>query len=281
MTKYYRLISILTLGYIVFVCVFMIYHRIWLSQGQFLILGLFAITFIGRVRTFFKDWLPFVLFFLGYELLRGLISYVGKNANILPMINIDKDIFGFVPTIKLQSLLFNPVHLMWYDYLATLLYLCHLVVPLVAGYYFWSKDRVFFRKFAFAFFILSYAAFVTYIIFPAAPPWIAGSLGYIPPVFGIVGVVTSRFLQTGAFFPLIYSFAGGNSFAAMPSLHAAFPLIVFFFLFKWSKKAGIAFIPYVLGVWFSVIYLGEHYFIDVVMGALYTFVVFVVLDKKI
>ena len=278
MTKYYRLTTFLALGYIVFVCVFMIYHRIWLSQGQFFILGLFAITFIGRVRTFFKEWLLFVWFFLGYELLRGLISYVGKNANILPMINIDKSIFGFVPTIKLQSLLYNPVHLSWYDYLSTLFYLCHLITPLIVGYYFWLKDKVFFRKFALAILVLSYAGFITYIIFPAAPPWIASSLGVIPPVVGIVEVVTSHFLQTGAFFPSIYSLAGGNSFAAMPSLHAAFPLMVFFFLFKWNKKAGIAFIPYVLGVWFSVIYLGEHYFIDVVMGAVYSIVVFLALQ---
>jgi membrane-associated phospholipid phosphatase len=252
-------------------------HRMWLSSGQFLILGLFAITFIGRVRGFLKEWLPFVLFFLGYEFLRGLISYVGKNANILPMINIDKYIFGFVPTIKLQSLLFNQAHLMWYDYMASLLYLCHLVAPLVAGIYFWSKDKVFFRTFGFAIFVLSYAAFITYIIFPAAPPWIAGNLGYLPPVAVITGVVTSHFLQTGNFYPLIYSLAGGNSFAAMPSLHAAFPLMVFFYLFKWSKKAGILFIPYVLGVWFSVIYLGEHYFIDVVVGALYASVVFILI----
>lgn len=274
MTKYYRLTVILTLGYIAFVCVFMISRGIWFSPGQFLILGLFAIVFIGRVRTFFKDWLPFVLYFLGYEFLRGLIPYVGKNANILPMINIDKSVFGFIPTIKLQSLLYNSAHLAWYDYLATALYLCHFIVPLVVGYYFWLKDRALFRKFAFAFLVLSYAAFVTYIIFPAAPPWIASSLGYIPPVAGIIGVVTSRFLQTGAFFPLIYSLAGGNSFAAMPSLHAAFPLLIFFFLLKWSKKAGILFIPYVLGAWFSVIYLGEHYFIDVVMGVAYSVVVF-------
>lgn len=280
MTKDYRLITFLTLGYIAFVCVFMVFNGIRFSTGQIIVLGLFAITFIGRVRKFLKEWILFVWFFLGYELLRGLLSYIGKNANILPMINIDKSIFGFIPTIKLQSLLYNPVHLAWYDYLATLFYLCHLVVPLLVGFYFWSKDRNFFRRFALAILVLSYAAFVTYIIFPAAPPWIASSLGYIPRVTGIIGVVTSRFLQTNTFFPLIYSLAGGDSFAAMPSLHAAFPLMVFFFLFKWSKKAGILFIPYVLGVWFSVIYLGEHYFIDVVMGIVYSVVIFLVLNKS-
>ena len=85
----------------------MISRRIWLSPGQFLIVGLFAVTFIGRIRKSLKEWFPFILFILGYEFLRGLISYVGKNVNILPMINIDKSIFGFVPVVKLQFLLYN------------------------------------------------------------------------------------------------------------------------------------------------------------------------------
>ena len=105
----------------------------------------------------------------------------------------------------------------------------------------------------------------------------AGSLGYIPHVTEITGVVLSHFFQIGVVSNSVISLLDINSVAAMPSLHAAFPLMIFFFLFKWSKKAGILFIPYVLGVWFSVIYLGEHYFIDVVMGAVYSTVIFLVI----
>lgn len=256
----------------------MISRRIWLSPGQFVILGLFAVTLIGPVRKLLKEWFPFVLFVLGYEFLRGLISYVGKNVNILPMINIDKSIFGFVPTVKLQSLLYSPVRLAWYDYLATFFYTCHVIVPVIVGYYFWLKDKIFFNKFAFAFLVLSYAGFITYIIFPAMPPWMAGNLGYLPHVTEITGVVIAHFFQAGAISHSFISLLDVNSVAAMPSLHAAFPTIVFLFLFKWSKKAGILFIPYVLGVWFSVIYLGAHYFIDVVVGAVYSVVVFLTLQ---
>jgi membrane-associated phospholipid phosphatase len=252
----------------------MISRRIWLSPGQFLILGLLAVTLIGHVRKLLKEWFPFILFILGYEFLRGLISYVGKNVNILPMINIDKSIFGFIPTVKLQSLLYNPVHLVWYDYLATLLYVCHVITPVIVGYYFWLKDKIFFSKFAFAFLILSYMAFITYIIFPAMPPWMAGSLGYLPHITEVTGVVLSHFFRIGVVSNSVISLLDINSVAAMPSLHAAFPLMIFFFLFKWSKKAGLMFLPYVLGVWFSIIYLGEHYFIDVVIGAVYSIVVF-------
>jgi membrane-associated phospholipid phosphatase len=196
------------------------------------------------------------------------------------MINIDKFIFGFVPTVKLQSLLYNPNHLMWYDYVAVILYICHFVTPMIVGYYFWLKDRKFFKKYTFGILGVSYAAFITYIIFPAMPPWMASGFGYIPQIKEVTGVVMSHFLQTTITLPSILSLAGGDAVAAMPSLHAAFPTMIFLFLYKWNKKAGIVFIPYILGVWFAVIYLGEHYFIDVAMGALYSILIFFAVEKN-
>jgi hypothetical protein len=276
----HKVSAILVLGYIGFVSIYMLSHRIWFSPDQFFVFGLFGTVFIGRARTFFKDWLPFILFFLGYEFLRGLIPYVTKNVHILPMINIDMSIFGFIPTIKLQTLLYNPTHLMWYDYIAVAFYISHFVMPMLVGYYFWLKDRVFFKKFALGILVVSYAAFVTYIIFPAMPPWMASNFGYIPPVKEVTGVVMAHFFQTSINLPSIYTLIGGNPVAAMPSLHAALPLMIFFFLVKWNKKASVFFLPYVLGVWFSVIYLGEHYFIDVMMGAIYSTVIFLLLDSK-
>jgi len=258
----------------------MISHRIWFSPDQFFVFALFGSTFLGKARLFFKDWLPFVLFYLGYEFLRGLVPFVTKTVHIFPMIDVDKFIFGYIPTIKLQSLLYNPNHLMWYDYIAVTLYICHFVTPLIVAYFFWIKDRVLFKKFAAAILVLSYAAFITYIIFPAMPPWMAGSYGYIPPVKEVTSIVMSHFLNTTLTLPSIYNFIGGNAVAAMPSLHAAFPLMIFYFLFKYNKKVGLLFVPYVLGVWFSVVYLGEHYVIDVIMGALYSTVIFLIFEKS-
>jgi membrane-associated phospholipid phosphatase len=275
-----RLMAGIAFCYIAFVCIYMISHRIWFSPDQFFVFGLFGTTFIGRARVFLKDWLPFILFYLGYEFLRGLVPYVTKNVHILPMIHIDQYIFGFIPTVKLQSLLYNPAHLMWYDYVAVTLYICHFVTPMIVGYYFWLKDRIFFKKYAFGILAVSYAAFITYIIFPAMPPWMASSYGYIPPVKEVTGVVMSHFFQTNVNLPSVLSLVGGNAVAAMPSLHAALPTMVFLFLLKWNKKAGLIFLPYVLGVYFAVIYLGEHYFIDVAMGALYAIVIFAVINSK-
>jgi len=274
-----KAVRILTIVYILFVCVYMISHRVWFSPDQFFIFGLVGTTFIGKAGIFLKDWTPFIFLYLGYEFLRGLIPYVTSHVHIFPMINIDMRVFGFIPTVKLQALLYNPNHLMWYDYVAVTLYICHFVTPMLVGYFFWLKDRKFFKEYTLGILGVAYAAFITYIIFPAMPPWMASNLGYIPRVKEVTGVVMSHFFQTSITLPSILSFSGGNPVAAMPSLHAAFPLMVFFFLFKWNKKIGLAFIPYVLGVWFAVVYLGEHYVIDVAMGALYATAIFIIVEK--
>jgi len=275
----HKIVGILTLVYILFVSIYMISHRIWFSPDQFFVFGLVGTTFIGKAKLFLKDWTPFIFLYLGYEFLHGLIPYVSSHVHIYQMINADNFIFGFIPTVKLQSLLYNPLQLQWYDYVAVTLYICHFVTPMLVGYFFWLKDRKLFKKFTFGILGVSYAAFITYVIFPAMPPWMASNQNYIPPIKEVTGIVMSHFFKTSITLPSILSFAGGNPVAAVPSLHAAFPLMVFFFLYKWNKKVGLAFIPYVLGVWFAVIYLGEHYYIDVVIGAIYSTIVFIIVDK--
>lgn len=275
----YKAIKIVTFTYIFLVCVYMISHRIWFSPDQFFIFGLLGTIFIGKAALFLKDWTPFLLLYLSYEFLRGLVPYVTSHVHIFPMINFDQFVFGFIPTVKLQNLLYSSLHLHWYDYVAVTLYICHFVTPMIVGYFFWLKDRKFFKKYTFGILGVSYAAFITYIIFPAMPPWMASSYGYIPAIKEVTGVVMSHFLKTNISLPSILSFTGGNPVAAMPSLHAAFPTMIFLFLYKWNKKVGLAFVPYVLGVYFAVIYLGEHYFIDVLVGAIYSVIIFFLVQK--
>lgn len=258
----------------------MISHRMWFSPDQFFFVALLGTPLIKRTRQFIHDWGAFLALIFGYEFLRGLIPLVSKNVHIFPMIRADIFMFGFLPTIRLQELLFNSAQLHWYDFVAVILYICHFVTPMIVGYYWWLKERSYFTKYALGLLLLSYAAFVTYIIFPAMPPWMASSQGIIPPIKEVTGVVMSHFLTASFKLPSVYSIFGVNPVAAMPSLHAAWPFITFLFIFNKSKRLGLLFLPYVLGVWFSVVYLGEHYFIDVIFGSLYALLAFWVITKR-
>jgi membrane-associated phospholipid phosphatase len=89
-------------------------------------------------------------------------------------------------------------------------------------------------------------------LMPTAPPWMFPSQGFVDGVNH-----SSALLQTL-----------GNSYAAMPSLHAADALIVGWFLVSSSRtiwaKALWALWP--VWVWFCVIATANHYVLDVLAG---------------
>ena len=72
-----------------------------------------------------------------------------------------------------------------------------------------------------------------------------------------------------------------NQVAAMP-LHSAYPWLAFLALRSFNKKVGYTFLIYPVLVWISVVYLGEHYVIDVIAGIIYASIAtlsFIIKDK--
>lgn len=274
-----RLIYIVCLLYLLLISAFMVWHRMWFSPDQFFLVAILAAIFIGGLGRFIKDWVPFILLFLGYEFLRGLAPILNGNVHIYEMIAADKFMFGFIPTLKLQALLFRPNNPAWYDILASSLYMAHFIVPMITAFVFWLINRRVFREFTLAMILLSFSAFATYVFYPAMPPWLASNQGHLPPLQKIMDVSIASLGHPFAL-PTMYSLFRGDEVAAMPSLHAAFPLLVLLFCIRQFKWRGLAALPYVLGVWFSVVYLGEHYVIDVIFGAIYTIIIFSVVIKR-
>lgn len=263
----------LPIAYLVVVGIFLVWHRAFFSPDQFFAAALLITLVIGRSKQFVMDWSLPVTLFLSYEYLRGLVPNLSLKAHIFPMINFDKVIFGSLPTNSLQSLLFSDGIVHWYDYLATLLYMSHFIVPMFVCFILWLKNREDFKNYSLALLLLSYAAFATYIIFPAMPPWMAAQQNFIPEVAKIMEKVFANFPQP-IDLPTVYKFVGANLVAAVPSLHAAYPLLTFLFIAQKSKAKSLLVLPYVFGIWFSIVYLGEHYVFDIVIGSLYAILVF-------
>jgi membrane-associated phospholipid phosphatase len=72
-------------------------------------------------------------------------------------------------------------------------------------------------------------------------------------------------LNVSIFGPL-YS-KGSNVFAAMPSLHSAYPLIVFFYARKTTNLFFTTIFGIIsLGIWFAAVYTSHHYVLDVLAG---------------
>jgi PAP2 superfamily protein len=124
---------------------------------------------------------------------------------------------------------------------------------------------------------LTYAVFdlglIGYWGVPTAPPWYASLHGRLGESGDIA--VRRMMVEHGEAFwkegwePL-YSVLGGNPLAAMPSLHFATSLMAAHLLTEAGPVEGAIGWTYALTLGFALVYLGEHYLIDLVAGTALT-----------
>jgi hypothetical protein len=268
-----RILVIALLLFLGLTCAFMIWHGVFFSPDRFFVIAFLGVLMVGKADIFLLDWVPPLFLLMGYEYVRGLVPLVVTKIHIRAMIYFDKTVFGVVPTVYLQRLFFSGNEFRWYDYMSAILYLLHFVSFMMIAFFFWLLDRRYFRQYVTAMVVVSFMAFLTYMFFPAMPPWMASQQGFLPPVTHITNLVTAHFAGP-LNMPTLYQYFGVNLVAAVPSLHAAYPLMTFLFLRKRFPRAGWAFLPYVLGVWLAVVYLGEHYVFDIVVAIIYVCAVY-------
>ena len=71
----------------------------------------------------------------------------------------------------------------------------------------------------------------------------------------------------------LYSVFGGNPLAAMPSLHFATSVMAALLLAEVDPLAGAFGFGYAATLGFALVYLGEHYLVDLLAGTALTFAV--------
>jgi membrane-associated phospholipid phosphatase len=247
----------------------LLYTGNWPTPDQ-IGLALFAFAILmARPLAFLRDWAPFVLLILSYEALRGNADGLVANVHIGFPITMDKAMFGgTLPTVWLQDKLWDPNNITWYDYVAAFMHPMHFLVPLAVAFVFWMRSQRLYWRFVASYLLLTYSGFVTYVLYPMAPPWYAGDIGRIPHVDTILGEVLWR---NSVSHPLVfvYDHFNPNPVAAMPSLHAAFPVLIFLICLKLNPRWGWLSIFYPLLMDFAVVYMGEHYVTDCIAGTVY------------
>jgi hypothetical protein len=117
--------------------------------------------------------------------------------------------------------------------------------------------------------------FATFTLFPAAPPWLASREGElewttrsIGPIAGDVPFVAFSWedlIERGTEY--------SNQVAAVPSLHAAYTLLITLFLWRlaprWVRPLLAA---YPVAMAFALVYTAEHYVVDILLGWAYALV---------
>jgi hypothetical protein len=276
-----RLMLWMIAGYVIVLSGLMIVSGVSITPDVLLIgLGLAAVI-LGRGRLFIRDWVPFIGLFLAYELMRGYADDINRVVHEADVLGLERWLFGgHLPTQVLQDLFHPATGLDWVAMAGTVFYFLHFPLPLAVAFLLWVRRRRAYYDFIAAFIVLSMAGFVTYLILPVAPPWYAADNGLIN---GPDGLPAITYLKSQGFNDIarLFGFEGRylysytiyeinpNAVAAFPSLHAGYPFLAFLFARRAFGRAGWLMALYTACVWFAIVYLADHYVVDIVGGVAY------------
>lgn len=250
------------------------YFLVGYKTDQLVLIGIFNVLYYvsAITRKFIIGFSIFIVYWIIYDYMKAFPNYNYNAVHIEELYNFEKSVFGIEQGGKLLTP--NEYWLLhtnsFLDVLTGFFYLMWVPVPLAfAAFLFFSNERRNFLNFLLTFVWVNLLGFVVYYLYPAAPPWYVQQHGF-EFIAGTPGN-TAGLVRFDNFFGIelfksIYS-KGSNVFAAMPSLHSAYPLIVVYYGTKGKfRKANIFFITVMVGIWFAAVYTSHHYLADVLAG---------------
>jgi membrane-associated phospholipid phosphatase len=240
--------------------------------------GLIAST-AGTPRSWTRvviDWAPLFVVLTSYDILRGIAgNWLTPHTN--PQIRADEWLFGgTVPTVTLQHAFYTPGVAHVWDYAAFFVYMSHFFASFVIAAWLWKFAYPRFRRFVALFLGLTFSAFATYLFYPATPPWLASHQAHLAPTSKIIDEMWAHIgLANGS---NVFSATShlANPVAAMPSLHAAYTMLICLFFWKTARRWRWLLAAYPILMALTLVYTGEHFVIDILFGWLYAVVVYVV-----
>ncbi len=256
-----------------------------------------------RVLYVIRDWLPFALLLIAYDLSRGAATLIGRPTMWHWQADMDRLMFfGTMPTVWLQEHLKLP-HPPWWEVVISSVYMSFFIVPYVIAGILWLRNRDEWKAFVRLFVGLNLAALVIYALLPAAPPWAAarctpGDVAAGPsgpgcmfkpargvPDGGLLGAMQTTHDGANSWVERIVGRGWGklnlhsasalldqgqasvNLVAAIPSLHAGMSAALAAFLWHRVHRAWRpVLVAYPLVMAFTLVYTAEHYVIDLLLG---------------
>jgi len=262
---------------VVVVAAYAILMFLWNSLG-WQHLGLIALawaclTTLPGPRRFVRDWWPLMLFWLAYDVMRVFSGSLLNRAAVQSLFDWEAALFRapdgtvwpfhFALWLERSGAAFWP-HLL--SRVCSQVYLSHLYLMPAIFLVLWLRrsDRLF-RRLLWSFTALHALSLLIYLVYPAAPPWWVYQNGFRQPA---PGFSMPRELASGSTLAALFQF-NPNRFAAVPSLHGAYPMLLTLVLAyngersRWILFAGL----YAACMWFACVFLNQHYIVDLLMGA--------------
>jgi hypothetical protein len=219
-----------------------------------------------RLRRARRWWCVYVAGTFIYTLLRSYADNDGMPIQTMYTIDFDHLVFfGHDPVVWMQEHLFSPAHVTPLDFLAVQVHWSFFVVPHAAAIAIFIWKRNLFPRYVALVVATLYVGLALFFLVPTTPPWLAARAGDLPGVFRVMDFVGDA--ANGSAYSAVYSSIGEpNPVAAMPSIHMA----VTFALYLWARDHQPRVAPYLLVysivMGMALIYLAEHYLLDLVIG---------------
>ncbi|TFF39180.1 phosphatase PAP2 family protein [Mucilaginibacter psychrotolerans] len=266
--KSISIVSGLSLLYLILSCLLLGF-----KSDQLVLIGIFNVLFYASVitRKFILGFSIFIVYWIIFDYMKAFPNYNYNEVAIDGLYNAEKSLFG----IHYNNTILTPNEYLllksntYTDIFAGVFYLCWIPVPLGFAAYLFFRNKQQFLYFSLTFVVVNLLGFVIYYTYPAAPPWYVQVHGFnFHPLTpgNTAGLARFDKFFNVTVFKSIYA-KGSNVFAAMPSLHSSYPVIVLYYGIKNRLGAiNIFFATVTVGIWFTAVYASHHYVLDVLAG---------------
>lgn len=243
------------------------------KNDQLVLITIFYTLFFASpiTRKLIAGFSIFIIYWIVFDYMKAFPNYNYNTVHIADLYNFEKHLFG----VHFKGVLLTPNEYWrlngttFLDVAGGIFYLCWIPVPLAFAAFLFFKNRKQFLYFSFTFVLVNLLGFAIYYLYPAAPPWYVeyhGLAFHAQTPGSSAGLGKFDQFFHAAVFKSIYA-KGSNVFAAMPSLHSSYPVIVLYYGIK--NKLGLVNLFFglvMVGIWFTAVYASHHYVLDVVAG---------------
>ncbi len=257
----------------------MVFYLFWtifivgfrIDHLYFFLLVTVLFTLHLQTRMFVYGFVFFAVFWILYDSLRVIPNYMVSEVHIEQPYLIEKALFG----IQMDGQVYTPNEYFRLksktilDVLSGIFYLTWVPVPMALAFYFFLTDKKHLLRYSGAYLFTNLLGFTLYYSYPAAPPWYFDQYGtaLLMDLPGDPALLAKFDIWLGMpLFTDMYT-KNSNIFAAIPSLHSAYPVVALYYAYiKKLKWVSLLIFIDMIGIWFAAVYTFHHYFIDVLIG---------------
>jgi hypothetical protein len=247
--------------------------RMWLG---FVLIGVTLLVWspeLFRAR-FRRWWFMYVAGIFAYTLLRAFADETAVPIQTTYAIQIDRALFfGTDPVLWVQERFFSATQVDPLDYVAVGIHWSFFVVPHALAVAIFLFRRQLFGQYATLIVGTLYLGLLLFFLVPTTPPWLAGVQGDLDGAFRVMDFVGGE-VHASTYRRAYASLGEPNSVAAMPSIHMAVTFAMFLWSLEHARPLRFALLAYSAVMGLALVYLAEHYVIDLIAGIVCALVAF-------